>query len=68
MGRGWDSGLHLPGWEPSFSSAVVGTGILDFNVYSINGLDYDELVPDDIPDDVIVTALFVGDGLDYGCC
>jgi hypothetical protein len=67
-GEGGSIGFTLPGWEPLFNGAVIGTGMLDYNVNLIRGFAYDEVVPDQIPDDVVVQALFVGDGVDYGCC
>lgn len=67
-GEGGAVGFVLPGWEPSFNGAVVSTGLLDFNAYFIEGLADDELLADDIPDEVVVTSLFAGDGLDFGCC
>ena len=48
--------------------AVAGTGMLDISVSQIPGFAYDELNPEDVPDDVRIQSLFVGNGMDNGCC
>lgn len=67
-GEGESTGFTLPGWDPAFNGALVGNGTFDFNFNPITASGREELLPDDIPDSVTVRTLYVGDGVDYGCC
>lgn len=67
-GEGPSTGFSLPGWMSSGPHAIAGNGTFDITVSQIPGFDYDELLPEHIPDSAAITSMTAGEGVDLGCC